>query len=69
MKEGKGEGGLGMDGEGWRGSKGARGCECRPKHKDMWLVGYTHSRIHHSHITSSTHLYCIAVSHCRKRAK
>ena len=22
-----------------------------------------------SHITSSTHLYCIAMSHCRKRAK
>ena len=34
--------------DGWRGSKGARGCACRPKHKkDMWLVGYTHSRIHH----------------------
>ena len=37
-KEGKG----GREREeryGWRGSKGARGCECRPKHKDMWLVG------------------------------
>ena len=37
-----------MESEEGRGSKGARGCECRPKHKkDMWLVGYTHSRIHH----------------------
>ena len=35
----KGEGGR--ESEEGRGSKGARGCECRPKHKDMWLVGYT----------------------------
>ena len=27
--------------------EGARGCECRPKHKDMWLLGCTHSTIHH----------------------
>ena len=48
------------------GGEGARGCECRPKHKDMWLVGYTHSTIHpsqaldsHVHMTCSTHLYCV----------
>ena len=49
-EEGRGrerEGWRVRKGEGGRGSNGARGCECRPKHKDMWLVRYTHSRIHH----------------------
>ena len=61
-----------MKGEGGkkgREREGARECERRPKHKkDMWLVDtYIQQYIiaSSSNITSSTHLYCLDVSHCR----
>ena len=36
---------------------------------DTHIQEYMYIIASSSHITSSTHLYCIAMSHCRKRAK
>ena len=59
-----------MDGEGAREQEGVhvgqntrRTCGLWDTHIQEYIITSS------SHITSSTHLYCIAMSHCRKRAK
>ena len=62
-----------MESEEGKGSKGARGRNVGQNTRRTCGLWDTHIQEYiitsSSHITSSTHLYCIAVSHCRKRAK
>ena len=65
----EGRGRRGMHGEGAREQEGVhvgqntRTCGLWDTHIQEYIITSS------SHITSSTHLYCIAMSHCRKRAK